>query len=126
MPFITPDLPPFYVHVLERIEAVREKVRFATTDNLNRWTGFLARMSYARVIHGSNTMEGVHATFDDAVAAVDGEEPLSPADENWAALTGHRDAMDYVIQLSKEPNFAHNEGTLLGMHFMMMKHDLSK
>jgi hypothetical protein len=64
--------------------------------------------------------------LDDAVAAVDGEQPLNPADENWHALTGHRDAMDYVIQLSKEANYSHNEGTLLGMHFMMMKHDLSK
>jgi Fic family protein len=83
-------------------------------------------MSYARLIHGSNTMEGVNATLEDAAAAVDGEEPLKPSDENWLALRGHRDAMDYVIQLAKEPTFSHNEGTILGLHFMMMKHDLSK
>jgi Fic family protein len=126
MPFDTPSLPRFYLQVIERIEIVREQLRFATSDNLNRWRGYLARMAYARVIHSSNTMEGVNATFDDAIAAVDGEQPLNPTDENWLALTGHRDAMDYVIQLSKEPNFTHNEGTLLGLHFMMMKHDLSK
>jgi Fic family protein len=126
MPFITPALPPFYLGLLEHIDSLRERLRFATSDNLNRWRGHLARMAYARVIHSSNTMEGVNATFDDAVAAVDGEQPLSPADENWLALTGHRDAMDYVIQLSKEPSFVHNEGTLLGLHFMMMKHDLAK
>jgi Fic family protein len=126
MPFQQPALPGLYVEVIERIEKVRETLRFVISDNLNRWTGFLARMSYARVIHSSNTMEGVNATFDDAVAVVDGDQPSNPLDEDWLALTGHRDAMDYVIQLSKEPNFAHNEGTLLGLHFMMMKHDLSK
>ena len=99
-------------------------MRFALSDNLNRWTGFLARMSYARAIHGSNTIEGVHATLDDAVAVVDREPPPDPADEDWLALVGHRDAMDYIIQLSREPTFRYNEGTLLGLHFMMMKHDL--
>ena len=126
MPFLQPELPPLYLEVVERIEKVRDTLRFVISDNLNRWTGFLARMSYARVIHSSNTMEGINATFDDAVAVVDGDQPSNPHDENWLALTGHRDAMDYVIQLSKEPNFAHNEGTILGLHFMMMKHDLSK
>jgi Fic family protein len=126
MPFVAPNLPDQFLQVIEKIDKSRELLRFATSDNLNRWTGFLARMAYARAIHASNTMEGVQASLDDAVAAVDGEQPTKPADENWLALTGHRDAMDYIIQLSKEPSFSHNEGTLLGMHFMMMKHDLSK
>jgi Fic family protein len=126
MLFRSPRLPPEFVKVIESIDVYRERLRFATSDNLNRWNGFLARMAYARVIHSSNTMEGVNATFDDAIAAVDGLQPAGPQDENWLALNGHRDAMNYVIQLSKEPNFAHNEGTLLGLHFMMMKHDLSK
>lgn len=126
MIFRTPELPAQYLQIIEIISDLRDKLRFATSDSLHRWRGFLARMSYARVIHGSNTMEGVNATFDDAVAAVDNEPPGSPTDDNWLALTGHRDAMDYIIQLSKEPSFAYNEGTLLGLHFMMMKHDLSK
>ncbi len=126
MIFKAPPLPESYSEVIERIVTLRERLRFATSDNLNRWTGFLARMSYARAIHSSNTMEGIDATMDDAIAVVDGDEPESPRDENWEALQGHRDAMDYVIQLAKEPSFSHNEGTLLGMHFMMMKYDLSK
>lgn len=128
MIFQIPPLPQPYVDVIATIDELRDKLRFAISDNLNRWYGFLARMSYARVIYASNTMEGVDATFDDAVAVVDGEQ--QPSDdqkkEDWQALNGHRDAMDYIIQLSKEPNFKHNEGTLLGMHFMMMKHDLGK
>lgn len=126
MIFVTPELPPNFADVLEAIDRVRNQLRFALADSLNRWTGFLARMSYARAIHSSNTMEGVAATLNDAVAVVDRETPGDPEDEDWLALVGHRDAMDYVIQLSKEPSFAYNEGTLLGLHFMMMRHDLSK
>ncbi len=126
MLYQTPVLPPPYVQVIENIEDCRNKLRFSISDNLNRWNGFLARMAYARVIHGSNTIEGVNATLDDALAAVDGDIPSNPQDENWLALTGHRDAMDYIIQLSKEPSFEHNEGTLLSLHFMMMKHELAK
>jgi len=125
MIFRIPELPGFCSQLTERIEALRKQLNFVTSDNLNRWTGFLARMSYARAIHSSNTMEGVNATLEDAVHAIDGELPANPKDENWLALTGHREAMDYIIQLSKEPNFNHNEGTLLGLHFMMMKFDLS-
>jgi Fic family protein len=126
MIFQSPELPEPYLRVVEKIDDLRKRLQSATSDNLNRWTGYLARMSYARLIHGSNTMEGINATLEDAAAAVDGEEPLKPSDENWLALRGHRDAMDYVIQLSKEPSFTHNEGTILALHFMMMKHDLSK
>ncbi|HMI51715.1 MAG TPA: Fic family protein [Candidatus Saccharimonadales bacterium] len=126
MLYQTPVLPPTYIQIIENIEDCRNKLRFSISDNLNRWNGFLARMAYARAIHGSNTMEGVNATLDDALAAVDGDIPSNPQDENWLALTGHRDAMDYIIQLSKEPSFEHNEGTLLSLHFMMMKHELAK
>ncbi|NJO12830.1 MAG: Fic family protein [Gammaproteobacteria bacterium] len=126
MLFQTPQIPANYAHVIEKIENARKRLRYAISDNLNRWTGFLARMSYARAIHGTNSMEGINATFEDAVAVVDGEEPLDPEDQDKAALVGHREAMDYVIQLSKEPNFQHNEGTLLGLHYMMMKYDFSK
>lgn len=126
MIFRPPQLPSSHLEVITSIEEVRNRLRFALSDNLNRWTGFLARMSYARVIHGSNTMEGVKATLDDAVAIVDGEPPADPQDADWQALAGHRDAMDYVIQLSRDPGFAHNEGTLLALHFMMLKYDLGK
>lgn len=126
MIFQLPKVPPECTEIIEIIDVYREKLRFVLSDNLGGWTGFLARMTYARVIHSSNTMAGVNATFDDALAAVDGEQPVGPQDENWRALNGHRDAMDYVIQLAKEPTFAHNEGTILGLHFMMMKHDLAR
>jgi Fic family protein len=127
MIFTTPALTEECIQVIERIDELRKRLQFATTNSLNRWKGNLARLAYARAIHGSNTMEGINVTLSDAVAAVDGEEPLNPKDENWLALVGYREAMDYMIQLSKEPgSYPYNDGMILAMHFMMMKYDLTK
>src|ERR1700676_3652231 len=127
MIFKTPTLPAKYLQVIDSINELRQQLRFATSDSLHRWTGFLARMTLARAIQETNTMEGINATFDDAVAAVDREDPIGPKDENWQALVGHREAMDYIIQLSKDAQrYAYNDGTILSLHYMMMKYDLSK
>lgn len=125
MIFQAPALPAEYRQVIQKIETLREELRFATSDALHRWTGFLARMTYARAMLGSNTMEGINVTLDDAVAAVDRQEPLKPQDENWLALTGYREAMEYVIQLSRE-SYPYSQGTVLGLHYMLMKYDPTK
>jgi Fic family protein len=127
MIFTIPKLPTECQKVLAKIEDLRSQLQFATSDSLNRWSGFLARMASARAIHVSNTMEGINVTFDDAVAAVDREERLKPNDEDWFALLGYREALDYIIQLSKEPsNYEYSNATLSALHFMIMKYDLSK
>ncbi len=127
MIFTVKSLPEDYLKVLDLIAGLREKLRFATSDALNRWTGLLARTSYARAIIGSNTIEGIHVTMDEAMAAVNREPPDKTANEDWHAIWGYREAMDYVIQLAKEPQrYTHNLGTLLSLHYMMMKYDLSK
>ena len=121
------SLPEDCLQVLRMILELREKLRFATSDALNRWTGLLARTSYARAIMGSNTIEGINVTLDQAMAAVNREPPEKTSDEDWQAIWGYREAMDYIIQLSKEPqSYNHNLGTLLSLHYMMMKYDLSK
>ena len=127
MLFEAPKLPPVYSQAIESIVELRKRLRFSTSDSLNRWTGFLARMSYASAMQQSNTMEGINATFEDAIAAVDDEVPEDPGDENTRALHGFRDAMNYIIQLSKaHPPHIHNLGTLNALHFMVMKYDLGK
>jgi Fic family protein len=127
MIFTARTLPKNFIKVLEEINELREKLRFATSHSLNRWNGLLARTSYARAIIGSNTIEGINVTFDEAIAAVDREPPEKTTDEDWQAIWGYREAMDYVIQLAKEPaKYVHNLGTLLSLHYMMMKYDLTK
>jgi Fic family protein len=127
MLFQVPDLPSNYSQVIDSIIELRTRMRFSLSDSLNRWRGFLARMSYASAIQQSNTIEGINATFEEAVAAVDDEAPQNPEDENTRALHGYRDAMNYIIQLSKEqPQHRHNLGTLNALHFMVVKYDLGK
>ena len=126
MIFNVPTLPSEYKTVLAWINDLRGKLQFSTSDNLNRWGGLLARTSYARAIQGSNSIEGINVTLDEAIAAVDRQPPEKTGDEDWQAIWGYREAMDYVIQLSKDRNHQHNAGTVLGLHYMMMKYDLDK
>ncbi len=88
-----------------------------------RWYGVLRRNTAARAVQGSNSIEGYRVTLEDAMAAVEGEEPLHAGDETWAAVTGYRRAMSYVLQLAKDGNLVFNEGFLRSLHYMMMEYD---
>lgn len=91
-----------------------------------RWYGVLRRNTFARAVRGSNSIEGYLVTAEDALAVVEGEEPLDANAETWLAVTGYRVAMTYVLQLAKDPNFIFSEGFLRSLHFMMVQYDLSK
>ena len=82
MIFTAKDLPAEYLTVTNLIAGLREKLRFATSDSLHRWTRLLARTAAARAMVGTNVMEGVNVTFDDAVAAIDGEPPMSEEEQD--------------------------------------------
>ncbi|MHB8455451.1 MAG: Fic family protein [Acidiferrobacterales bacterium] len=125
MIFRVPELSGDCLTVLGLINGLREKLRFSTSDNINRWGGLLARTSYARAIQGSNAVEGINVTLDEAIAAVDRQSPEKTGDDDFLAVWGYREAMDYVIQLSKDGNHLYNSGTLLALHYMMLKHDLN-
>ena len=88
-----------------------------------RWYGVLRRNTAARAVQGSNSIEGYRVTVEDAMAAVEGQEPLQAGEETWAAVTGYRRAMSYVLQLAQDGNLVFNEGFLRSLHFMMMEYD---
>jgi len=88
--------------------------------------GVLRRNSFARAIRGSNSIEGYNVTADDAIAAVEGEEPISAEREAWLAVTGYRNAMTYVLQLAADAHFSYNDGFIRSLHYMMMHYDLPK
>jgi Fic family protein len=123
--FETPTLDQSEVDVIHDIENTRDNLKYAITS-LPRWMGLLRRNTFARAIQGSNSIEGYNVTVEDAIAAVEGEEPLDAQSETWAAVTGYRGAMTYVIQLATDPHFAYNEGFLRSLHFMMLSYDLAK
>lgn len=126
MLFVNPQLTEQELAVVERIDGVRQRLDYALRSSPRRWTGLLRRATFARAIQGSNSIEGYNVTFEDAIAAAEGEEPLDAARETWAAVTGYRNAMTYVLQLADDPNFTHSEGLLRSLHFMMLSYDLSK
>lgn len=111
--------------VIERIENARQKLRH-NLARPRRWTGQLRRNTLARAVRASNSIEGYNVTAEDAIAAVEGEEPLDADSEAWSAVKGYRDAMTFVLQLAKDKGFVYNEGFLRGLHFMMVQHDLLK
>jgi Fic family protein len=120
-----PKLTEIERNVIQEIVTIRDSLKYALTAS-RRWSGLLRRNAFARAIRGSNSIEGYNVTAEDAIAAVEGEEPLDAASETWAAVTGYRVAMTYVLQLGSDPHFVYNEGFLRGLHFMMLSYDLSK
>lgn len=83
-------------------------------------------MALARAVQASNGIEGYNASLDDVVAAVDGEPTLDASEETSLALSGYRDAMTYVLQVSQDPDGEIDEGLIKALHFMMLRHDLRK
>jgi Fic family protein len=122
-----PELPPEYVRVIQGVDEMRLRLRFLLQQQPTRWNGLMRRSQFARAIQGSNSIEGYHVTVDDALAAVEGEQPLiDERTEPWLAVRGYREAMTYILQLSDDAHFAHHEAMLRSLHYMMLSYDLGK
>lgn len=125
MLFRTPELDLHDLQVLEEISAMRTEL--ATHLRVpRRWTGRLRRTALARAIQGSNSIEGYRVELDDADAALDDEEPLSADQRNYAEIRGYRQALGFVLAMSRDEHFILDASTLRSMHFMMLSHDLGK
>ncbi|NRD08871.1 Fic family protein [Rathayibacter agropyri] len=123
MLFETPTLDAREREVLAEIEDLKNTLRFQLAEP-RRWAGSLRRMSFARNIRGSNSIEGYDAALDDAAAVALGEEPLDASTETRLALEGYRNAMTYVLQLAQEASIDVNETLIKSLHFMMTNYDL--
>ncbi len=123
--FVTPTLRDDEEAVLRLIDELRGELSDRVAEP-RRWVGTLRKMSFARAVQGSNSIEGYDASLDDVVAAVEGEPTLDTDTETQMALAGYRDAMTYVLQIAADAGLEVDEGLLKSLHFMMLKHDLSK
>ena len=112
--------------VLELIGECRHRLRHYVHNNQQRWTGMLRRNLMARAIQGSNSIEGYHATIDDAIAAVEDEEPMDADEGTWREIVGYRNAMTYILQLSEDHQFEFHPQLIKSLHFMMLQHSLKK
>ncbi|MFY9822145.1 MAG: Fic family protein [Thermoanaerobaculia bacterium] len=126
MLFQAPALDDKEKEVLDRIEELRRILGHAFSATPRRWYGLLRRVTFARAVRGSNSIEGYHVTVDDAIAAAEGEEPLEARSEAWEAVKGYQTAMTYVLQLATDLHFAYSTDLLRSLHFMMTQHDLKR
>lgn len=123
MLFTAPELDEAELGVLRQIDDLKEKLRWQLHEP-RRWGGSLRRLSFARNIQGSNSIEGFEAALDDAAAVAVGEDPLDTSAETRLALEGYRDAMTYVLQLASDNDFLYSEQLIKSLHFTMTKYDL--
>jgi Fic family protein len=113
------------VAVLDRIAEMRRQLRFYVVQNPRRWTGLLARMTRARALRASNSIEGINVSAEDALAAIDNEDPAEADKATWQAVAGYHAAMDYMLQRCRDENFRFSKDVLLAVHFMISQHDLN-
>lgn len=126
MLFQAPELTAKEEEVVLRIEELRRTLGYSVSATPKRWYGMLRRITFARAVRGSNSIEGYDVALDDAIAAAEGEEPLDPKTEAWAAVTGYQSAMTYVLQLADDPHFGYSADLVRSLHFMMMQYKLTK
>lgn len=91
----------------------------------NSWSAPLRRMTFARNVQGSNSIEGINASVDDVAAIAQGETPPTVDEDTERALAGYQLAMTYVLQLAQDPVVV--DPTLIrSLHYMVTSHDLTK
>ena len=102
MLFATPPLDDRELEVIASIDETRERLRF-----MLREPAPVVRPAAPDCLRSqrasSNSIEGHDVSLDDAVAAIDGGEPLEASDEDWNAVHNYWDAVTYVIQLADDP-----------------------
>ena len=111
--------------VEEATARIRSDLRLHVAAEPLRWTGWLARMTRARTLAASNSVEGINVSQDDAIAAIDGEDPANTNRDTWQAVVGYRAAMNYIQQRRQSRSFRITEDVLLAVHFMICQSDLA-
>jgi len=113
MLFETPSLTSAEHSVLDKIAEAKGKIRYAIRTP-KRWPGLIRRVTFARAVRGSNSIEGYNVTVEDAIAAAEGDEPLEASEASWKAVLGYQQAMTYVLQRADDLHFSYSADLLTG------------
>lgn len=123
MIYVTPELSAEEEAALAAIGGLRRELRFYVAEP-RRWVGSVRRVLSARAIQGSNSIEGYNVSVEDAIAAIEGEEPIEAAAVDRHAVEGYRRAMTYVLQLAGDEHFEQSPALIRSLHFMMTEYSL--
>lgn len=126
MLFRPPELDAGELRAVERVQQLKDQLKYQVQTVPRRWQGMLRRTALARAVQGSNSIEGYNVTVEDAIAIAEGEEPLDADTEAVRAVRGYQLAMTYVLQLADDPHFVFSVNLIRSLHFMMLEYDLTK
>lgn len=112
--------------VLALIRDQRKLLKYQVGQNPLRWKGFLRKNTFARALQGSNSIEGINANLNEAMAIIDDERPETLDEETIKALEGYRQAMTYVIRVHDDPHTSINAQFIRSLHYMMINYDMTK
>src|SRR5688572_25481438 len=59
-----------------------------------------------------------HVSAEDAIAAIDNEDPAEADKPTWQAVAGYHAAMGYILQRCRDANFRFSKDVILAVHFM--------
>jgi Fic family protein len=121
-----PKLEPIDQEVLGLIREQRRLLRFQVGQAPLRWRGFLRKNTFARALRGSNSIEGINANLQEALAIVDEERPGTLEEETLRALEGYRAAMTYILRIHDDPYTEINAQFIRSLHYMMLNYDMTK
>ena len=110
--------------VLDRIADMRTQLRNNVVTEPRRWTGLLARMTRARALRASNSIEGINVSAEDALAAVDGEDPADADRPTRLSIEGFQSAMNFILQRCRDRDLKFTIELILSIHFMITQSDL--
>src|SRR4051794_22862799 len=96
--YTIPTLTSDDQRVLGEIHQMRREMR-QYLHTPRRWEGGLRRSAMAKAVQGSNSIEGYNVPEDDALAALDDEEPMTADEKTFAEIKGYQRAMEYVLVL---------------------------
>ncbi|MFI7617692.1 Fic family protein [Nonomuraea terrae] len=123
--YVTPALTTEDRSVLSEIHQMRKQLRHVLKTP-KRWQGGLRRSALARAIRGSNSIEGYQVAEDDAVAALDGDEPISADERTFLEIQGYRQVLGYVLAMGEDEYSTFDSTEMRAMHYMMLQHEPSK
>lgn len=124
MIYETPEVQAPELAALGRIDDLKRQLRHRVAEP-RRWVGSTRRLLSARAIRGSNSIEGFEVSVEDALAAVEGAEPVEASERDWQAVLGYRRAMTYVLQLAHDEHFEYSSSLIRSLHFIMTEATLN-